>query len=56
MSLAQEIDTNFWSNPPWGKGEKKYRLGLKPIEKSSWFDSKISEKLHSFKIKSRINN
>ena len=52
MSLVQEIDTNFWSNPPWGKGEKKYRLGLKPIEKSSWFDSKISEKLHSFKIKS----
>jgi len=27
------INEDFWSSPPWGTGEKKYRMGLKPIEK-----------------------
>ena len=33
MSLSDEINTKFWLNPPWGDGQKKYRLGLAPIDK-----------------------
>ena len=35
----------FWQNPPWGDGEKKYRLGLQPIEFDQWLNRKIDEEL-----------
>ena len=40
---------NFWTEPPWGDGEKKYRLGLRPIESDHWLDRKIDEKLFKHK-------
>ena len=44
-----ELDEYFWNNPPWGKGDEKYRLGLKPIEEESWLNRKISKKLLNHK-------
>ncbi len=44
-----ELDEYFWNNPPWGKGDEKYRLGLKPIEEKSWLIRKISKKLLNHK-------
>lgn len=41
--------SSFWINPPWGNGEEKYRLGLKPIEKSRWLDRKIDKNLLNYK-------
>ena len=46
MSLQS---SSFWMNPPWGNGEEKYRLGLKPIEKSLWLDRKIDKNLLNYK-------
>ena len=37
------IDIDFWDNPPWGNGEKKYRLGLRPIDQKKWLDRKPNE-------------
>ena len=39
------INEDFWSSPPWGTGEKKYRMGLKPIEIDSWLDRTPNKKL-----------
>ena len=39
----------FWQNPPWGDGEKKYRLGLQPIEFDQWLNRKIDEELLQYK-------
>ena len=36
---------NFWTEPPWGAGEKKYRLGLRPIQLGGWLNRKIGENL-----------
>ena len=38
-------ENNFWTEPPWGAGEKKYRLGLRPIELGEWLNRKIGENL-----------
>ena len=51
MSLSDEINTKFWLNPPWGDGQKKYRLGLAPIDKETWFESDISTSLKKHKTK-----
>lgn len=51
MSLSDEINTKFWLNPPWGDGQKKYRLGLAPIDKENWFESEISTSLKKHKTK-----
>ena len=50
MTSIKSIDRNFWTNPPWGNGREKYRLGLKPIEKNKWFEVKITESLKTHKI------
>jgi hypothetical protein len=39
------VDTDFWEDPPWGNGEKKYRLGLKPIDLNKWLDRKPDQNL-----------
>ena len=39
------IENNFWKNTPWGNGDRKYRLGLRPINKDQWLDRKISKEL-----------
>jgi len=49
MTSIKSIDRNFWINPPWGNGREKYRLGLKPIENSRWFEVEISEDLKTHK-------
>ena len=49
MTSIKSIDRNFWINPPWGSGKEKYRLGLKPIEKSNWFEIKITNSLKTHK-------
>ena len=43
------VDTDFWEDPPWGKGEKKYRLGLKPIDLNKWLDRKPDQNLFNHK-------
>ena len=49
MTSIKSIDHDFWKNPPWGNGKEKYRLGLKPIEKSQWFKDNISDSLKNYK-------
>ena len=49
MTSIKSIDRNFWINPPWGSGKEKYRLGLRPIEKSNWFEIKITNSLKTHK-------
>ena len=44
-----KIDNDFWKNPPWGDGEKKYRLGLSPIDKSKWLNRKPNKELFRHK-------
>ena len=39
----------FWENVPWGNGEKKYRLGLQPIEFDQWLNRKIDKELLEYK-------
>ena len=39
------INEDFWSSPPWGTGEKKYRMGLKPIAIDSWLNRVPNKKL-----------
>ena len=40
------MDNNyFWENVPWGNGEKKYRLGLKPIKLDKWLNRQIDKNL-----------
>ena len=39
----------FWENAPWGNGEKKYRLGLQPIEFDQWLNRKIDKELLEYK-------
>ena len=41
----EAYENNFWTEPPWGAGEKKYRLGLRPIELGEWLNRKIGENL-----------
>ena len=44
------MDNNyFWENVPWGNGEKKYRLGLKPIELDKWLNRQIDKNLFKHK-------
>ena len=44
-------ENNFWTEPPWGAGEKKYRLGLRPIELGEWLNRKIGEnRYHCYRI------
>ena len=43
------VDTDFWEDPPWGNGEKKYRLGLKPIDLNKWLDRKPDQNLFNHK-------
>ena len=43
------IENNFWKNTPWGNGDRKYRLGLRPINKDQWLDRKISKELFEHK-------
>ena len=49
MSLSNEINNKFWTDPPWGDGHKKYRLGLTPIDKEDWFETDISSDLKEHK-------
>ena len=44
------INNHFWQNPPWGNGDKKYRLGLKPIEIDKWLDRAIGKDLLKHKL------
>ena len=46
MSL---IDIDFWEDPPWGDGQQKYRLGLKPIEHEKWLNRKPNDALYNHK-------
>ena len=46
MSL---IDIDFWEDPPWGDGQQKYRLGLKPIEHEKWLNRKPNDALYDHK-------
>jgi hypothetical protein len=39
------LSKSFWNDPPWGSGDRKYRLGLKPINADQWLDRKISNDL-----------
>jgi hypothetical protein len=51
-------NNNFWQNPPWGNGDRKYRLGLKPIEIDKWLDRAIGKDLLKHKLdlfKSKYN-
>ena len=43
------INEDFWSSPPWGTGEKKYRMGLKPIAIDSWLNRAPGKKLINHK-------
>ena len=45
------IDSGFWENPPWGNGERKYRLGLTPINESEWLNRKLDRDLFDYKKK-----
>ena len=45
------IDSGFWENPPWGNGERKYRLGLTPINESEWLNRKLDKDLFDYKKK-----
>ena len=52
------INNYFWQNPPWGNGDRKYRLGLKPIEIDKWLDRAIGKDLLKHKLglfKSKYN-
>jgi len=49
MSLSNEINNKFWTDPPWGDGHKKYRLGLKPIDLNKWLDRKPDQNLFNHK-------
>jgi|TARA_B100001094_G_scaffold95353_1_gene91349 hypothetical protein len=49
MSQELTVNTNFWSKPPWADLKGKYRLGLKPIELSEWFDTSIGKELKQHK-------
>ena len=40
---------SFWNDPPWGSGDRKYRLGLKPVNADQWLDRKISNDLFKHK-------
>ena len=43
------INKNFWADPPWGDGNRKYRLGLSPIENEKWLNRKPDSELSSYK-------
>ena len=43
------INKNFWADPPWGDGNRKYRLGLSPIENEEWLNRKPDTELSSYK-------
>ena len=43
------INKNFWADPPWGDGNRKYRLGLSPIENEKWLNRKPDTELSSYK-------
>ena len=49
MTSLKSTDNNFWHNPPWGHGREKFRLGLRPVERSEWFASDISRELYAYK-------
>ena len=44
-----DVDSFFWENPPWGDGNQKYRLGLKPIPIDEWLNRKIGPNLYTYK-------
>ena len=43
------INNNFWADPPWGDGNRKYRLGLSPIENERWLNRKPDKELINYK-------
>jgi hypothetical protein len=43
------INEDFWSSPPWGSGEKKYRMGLRPIAIDAWLIVSPDQKLVNHK-------
>ena len=43
------LSKSFWNDPPWGSGDRKYRLGLKPVNADQWLDRKISNDLFKHK-------
>ena len=45
----RSINKNFWADPPWGDGNRKYRLGLSPIENEEWLNRKPDTELSSYK-------
>ena len=51
-----KADKSFWSNPPWGDGKQKYRLGLIPIAKEEWLNRKIGDSLFKHKKDLLDNN
>jgi len=51
-----KADESFWSNPPWGDGKQKYRLGLSPIAKEEWLNRKIGDSLFKHKKDLLDNN
>ena len=46
-----QIDSSFWINPPWGNGDKKYKLGLRPIHFDTWIDRPINPQILEHKKK-----
>ena len=45
----RSINNNFWADPPWGDGNRKYRLGLSPIENERWLNRKPDKELINYK-------
>ena len=43
------LNKSFWNDPPWGSGDRKYRLGLKPVNADQWLDREISNDLFKHK-------
>ena len=48
------LKNSFWHNPPWGSGDRKYRLGLKPINKDQWLEREIGNDLLDHKLDSFV--
>jgi hypothetical protein len=43
------LSKSLWNDPPWGSGDRKYRLGLKPVNADQWLDREISNDLFQHK-------
>ncbi len=37
-----QVTESFWRDPPWRGGKAGYRMGLRPIESSTWLPDRIN--------------